>query len=283
MFNILHDSIFNPKGLVKQVNRSGWFIFLYLIVMAIFMSLGSFVAYFSYDNSLITSETTGCSLVNHELVCDGENYDLENMFYIYGTRVFFLDKDASITDLSDIGESSIIIQGDSVTLYFNNSPLASEALFSTEYGILTFEEGITTLENFFLITSIVTNLLSNLFLIIMIILISTLMFIRYRKEIKYRKIFKLVTFAVTPVALLITFYNLLQFDSIIFFVLAFFAYRTLFNLNRQLYIQILSRKYAESQQNEDVIESIDHDDVDSQDVFEDEDDDNDEDDTNNLF
>ena len=56
MFRILQDSIFNPKGLVKQVNRSGWFVLLYLIVLALFMSLGNAVAYISYDNPVAATK-----------------------------------------------------------------------------------------------------------------------------------------------------------------------------------------------------------------------------------
>ena len=87
MFNIFADSLFNPKGLVKYVNKKGIFVFFYLLIMAIFLSAGSLINFFSSNNSAITEETTGCRLVNQAVVCDGDNYDIENTFYMYGFNV----------------------------------------------------------------------------------------------------------------------------------------------------------------------------------------------------
>ncbi len=253
MFKILQDSLFNPKGLIKQVNRSGWFVFLHIMVMAIFMSIGPFVARASQEDSLMNYETTGCRLEDSVIVCDGENYDVENLFYIQGIRVYFLQQDISADDIQIQEQISVVIQGTTVKMYLGKVQMGDLKVFSSNYELASMEEGIDTLGTALLVTTIFSDILGNLLLIIMIIFISTLMFLRYKKEINFKKIFKLVTFAVTPVALLITFFNLLAFDSIIFFILTIIAYRTLFILNKELYLQIILRKINGQAKKDDVV------------------------------
>jgi hypothetical protein len=269
MFRILQDSLFNPKGLVKQVNRSGWFILLYLIIMALFMSIGNFVAYLSYDNPTINAETTGCSLVENNIVCDGENYDIDNLLYVYGIRVYFLDEESSISDIPNMELDSLVVQGDSVGLYINKTHVGSLPAFSSEYGYTTLEGAFGNVMTVLLVSSLIANILMNLLLILGVALISTIMFTRYRKFIKYKKIFKLTVFAITPVSLLITFFNMLQFDMIIFFILSIVAYRTLFILNRHLYMQMAIRRMQQQtqqhQQNRDVVETQKEDESDNED------------------
>lgn len=267
MFQILHDSLFNPKALVKQVNRSGWFIFLHLLMMAVFMSLGIFVAYAAYDNSEITSTNTGCALTEGLVTCDSENFDMNELYYIYGMRVYILNTEDSVDSIANFETQSIVLQNDRATLFVNGSESMSFAVFSGEYDVATFDEGIDLIATFILISGIIGNLLSNFMLITAIVLISSLMFLRYKKVILYKKIFKLVTFAVTPVALLITFYHLLNFDMIFFFILSIFAYRTLYILNRELYLQMMLREMQQDQsshQDSSVVGEYGQDDFDSE-------------------
>jgi hypothetical protein len=269
MFSILQDSIFNPKGLVKQVNRSGWFVFFYLVVMALFMSIGNFVAYLSYDNPTVTEETTGCSLVDNQIVCDGDNYDIDNLFYVYGIRVYFLGESSTIDDIPNMEIDSLVVQGDSVGLYLNKTFVGALGVFSPEYGYTNLDDAFNAVLTILLVSSLVSNFLMNFLLIIGVVLISTIMFSRYRKFIRYRKLFKLTVFAITPVALLITFFNMLQFDMIIFFILSILAYRTLFILNRHLYMQMALRSMQQQQERQqterDVVETIHEDDLDNED------------------
>ena len=265
MFRILQDSIFNPKGLVKQVNRSGFFVFLYLLVMAIFMSIGTFVAYAAYENPTFTTETTGCFLQEEAIVCDGDNYDVDNLFYVYGFRVYFLDSDMSIDDIPNLDSDFLIVKGESITFYLNQSAMGSLPVFTDQYGATTLEDGMQTMVQFILITSIASSLITNFFLILAIVLISSLMFIRYKKFIAYKKLFKLITYAITPVALLITFYNLIQFNFIIFFIVSIFAYRTLFTLNRELYTQMMIRLMKQQNEDPSVVDSYQPDDFDTKD------------------
>ncbi|MDD5293968.1 MAG: hypothetical protein PHW40_06620, partial [Candidatus Izemoplasmatales bacterium] len=85
MYHVMKDSLFQPRELLKYRNKSGWYAFFYLLLLALFVSVGSIVFYAGYKtNSTLTSETTGCAIVNETLVCDGENYAPSNRFNLYG-------------------------------------------------------------------------------------------------------------------------------------------------------------------------------------------------------
>ena len=258
MFYILHDSIFNPKGLFKQVKRNGWFTSFYILVMAIFMSLGMYNLYLSYDNPTFTEDSTGCDIVDNKFVCNGDNYNVNTMYDIYGVQIFFLNEDMTVDNISNIGDSSIVLQGKDISLYRSRNLIVSEQILSSKYGDFNSITDVTDfITHLLFISGIISNTLMNLVLILTIILISTMMFYRYRNNISYKNRFKLVTFALTPTALLITFYNLLNFDPIIFFVLAFFAYRPLFSLTRELNIQLVLREMEKNSSDNDLVDKED--------------------------
>ncbi len=258
MFNILHDSIFYPKGLLRQVKKSGWFTSFYILVLSIFMSLGMYNLYLSYDNPTFNESTTGCDIVNYKFVCDGDNYNVNTMYDIYGVQIFFLNENMTVNDISSIGDSSIILQGSDINLYRGKNLIVSQEILSSRYGDFNTISDVTDfITHLLFISGIISNTLMNFMLILTIILISTIMFYRFRYSISYKKRFKLVTFAITPIALLITFYNLLNFDSIIFFVIAFFAYRPLFALTRELNLQLAMKEMEKA--NEEVEENKEED------------------------
>jgi len=295
MFNILHDSIFNPKGLIKQIKRSGWFTFLYILIMAVFMSLGVYNAYFSYHNIPITEQSSGCVVTDGTLVCDGSNYNVNDRHLIYDIPVFFMSADKTIEDISEMGDVSIVIQGSSLMFYRAKTLVISQQIIGIQTPNITTLSDLTGfITKLLLISGIISNTFRNLVLVLAIILFSSIMFYRYRFDIKFGKRFKLVTYGLTPVILLFTFYNLIVYSfnigntlifEIVFFAIAFFAYRPLFIMNRELGIEIAKRKMQkmqdlmkdETEESDDVIDSIEHDDVSYHDIKDDEDDTSDED------
>ena len=267
MFNIFADSLFNPKGLVKYVNKRGIFVFFYLLVMAIFLSAGSFINFFSSSNSTITEETTGCRLVSQSIVCDGDNYDATNTFYMYGFRVYVLDEATQVSDITNFGETSIVIKDNYMKIFISNTEISSLDIFSDQYGVTNLSDGIKTIQSSILVASIGVSILSNLALLLVIALFSSITFLRYKKDIRYKKLFRLSVFAITPVALLLTFYNMLHFNDILFFILMFISYRSIFTLQRELFYQTAIRK-MKKEEDPDVVESIPYDDIDKEDAEE---------------
>ena len=61
----------------------------------------------------------------------------------------------------------------------------------------------------------------------------------------------MLVFAATPVAFLFSIYNLLEFDMLIFFILMFFAYRSVFTLQKEIHFRVLERGNVSQNQSEE--------------------------------
>ncbi|MCK4551593.1 MAG: DUF1189 family protein [Tenericutes bacterium] len=268
MFNIFRDSLFNPKGLVKYANKNGFLVFLYFLILTLLMSAGTIISIVSFENSSMTEETTGCHIVDESFVCDGDEYDVDNLFFLYGFRVYFLPEDVPVSSIANFDNQSIVFQDNSLSIHLNGSEFYNFNYISL-YELDGIEDAMSTLSTFFLIGGIAGAIIQNIFLMLVIIFISSLAFLKFRKEIKYKKIFKLIVFAVTPLTLLFMFYSLLNFSDIIFFILMFLAYRSIFALQKELFYQKVLRDHKSNQvndNNEDIIESYKFEDIDQEDV-----------------
>lgn len=126
-----------------------------------------------------------------------------------------------------------------MALYLNGEKQTELPIFSDSSASITFDAFFQAMETGLQIGLILIHILGNLALLLLIGLISTLPFIRIRKFIPYKTIFKLVIFALTPVALLMTLYNLLDFPEIMFFILLFIGYRSIYLMQRELQYQTM--------------------------------------------
>jgi hypothetical protein len=212
-----------------------------VLILVLLVSLSAIIHYGWYkDNTVITTQTTGCTLSSTGLVCNNEAYDLTNKFHLYGYSVHFLDVDdhpASVVGLMD--SRSLLFQGQKMTLYLDGVSQTEIAIFAQIAASTDFNQFFAMMETGLLIGLLAIHILGNLALLLLIGLISTIPFIRLKKFIRYKTIYKLVLFAITPVALLMSIYNLLEFNQIIFFVLMFVCYRSLYQLQRELNYQTL--------------------------------------------
>jgi hypothetical protein len=98
------------------------------------------------------------------------------------------------------------------------------------------------------ITVYLSAFFQNGLFFLFIVLISTMSFLRLKRYIPYKKIFRLVLFASTPMAVLLTFYNLLALPEWAFFLLMFVGYRSIFVLQRELYFQTMVHLQEEAKQ-----------------------------------
>ncbi|MCF7923888.1 MAG: DUF1189 domain-containing protein [Candidatus Izimaplasma sp.] len=257
MYNIIRESIFNPKGIIKYHNKKGWFVFLYLFIMIFLLSLGSIVVLIAYENPTLNESSTGCVINSGEFVCSNEG-EIETDIDLYGIPVYFLGENQDVNNVP-LDETGAAIAIKDNYAYYVLSNFRSTGFDISEYN--TFSELSKFLRTPILIGGIVFAFLQNLVIMLFIILVSTLPFLRFRKEIRYRKIFKMVTFAATPIAILLTIYNLLHFHMIIFFVLMFIAYRSVFTLQKELYYRsVIKDRYRENQKKNSEDESNEEDD-----------------------
>jgi len=241
MYNIAKDSLFQPKMLLKYRNKSGFFTFLYLLVLALFLSIGAIVYYAGYKtNSVLTEETTGCQLVAGEIVCSGAGYDPLTRYNLYDYSVFFLNADDNIAILNaELSGQVMVFQENTVHFYVSGVHLSALQMIPDD-SQMTFTEFFKTLQTGMIITVLIVNYIGNLILLLFISLISTLPFLRLKKFIPYKKIYRLVVFSITPLAFLLTFYYLIDLPELLFFLLMFLGYRSVFILQRELTFQTLS-------------------------------------------
>ncbi len=267
MYNIAKDSLFQPRRLLDYRNKSGWFTTFYLLVLTLLVSLGAIIHYGWYqNNTVITTETTGCSLTVSGLTCSGTVYDSHNKFHLYGYSVHFLRTGAAAeTIVEDMDSRSLVFQDKMMYLYISGQREAEFPVFSQFAGSVSFDRFFESMRTGLLIGLLGFHMLGNVALLLLIGLISTFPFIRLKKHIRYKTIFKLVIFALTPIALLMTFYNLLEFSDIIFFILMFFCYRSLYLLQRELHFQTMIHLQDAATIGEAEFKIIDDDDPDDDD------------------
>jgi len=241
MYNIAKDSLFQPRALIKYRNKSAWFAFFYLFILTLFMTIGGIVFYAGYQgNSEITSETTGCEIVSGSVVCDGSQHVNTDMYHLYGYQLFFLDASGSVNDVtSQMGDVAIVIQGGNMMFYISGKHFSTLNAISQLPDSATFDGYFASVGTMIMVGSIILNFLGNLLLLVFISLVSTIPFVRLRHYIRYGTIYKLVVFAITPIAILMTFYNLLNLPEFVFFLLMLVGYRSIFLLQRELYYQTM--------------------------------------------
>jgi len=267
MYNIIRESIINPKGLIKYHSKKGWFVTLYILFLAVLLSISMFVFLLAYDNPVVNNQTTSCEVVDNTFVCQ-ENDNLNTEFNVYGVPMYFLTEAQDVRDV-DIEELdvAIIVQGDQAFYRFGTSTMTALDISGYE-SVSDFYNGIKTT---IALSMIIFTILQNIAIMLFIILVSTIPFLRFRKEIRYKKIFKMVTFAATPIAILLLINNMLNFGTLIFFILMFLGYRSIFSLQKELYVRSMIKKQRENQQRHFKDESIQKDDVIDQEEDEDKD------------
>ncbi|MDY0023615.1 MAG: hypothetical protein RBR66_01670 [Candidatus Izemoplasmatales bacterium] len=250
MFEVFSNSIVNPKNIINYHNKKGGFVFLYILIMVLLMSISTFVFYI--QPSTINPLSTGCVIESNTLVCTGDNYDLNNEFKLYDFNVYFLAETTELSEIDEIGEMAIILQGSRLSIQVYGETINEIEILGV-YDITSLEEIIMILKISIITVGIIGDILVNSLIIMFVILISTIPFIRFKKFISYKKIFKMLTFAAAPMAFLFSIYNLINFDTFIFFILMLFAYRSVFALQKEVHIRILSRTAENYKQEDNVI------------------------------
>jgi hypothetical protein len=260
MLEIFTNSILYPKTIVNYHNKKGGFIFLYLLVLITMMTISTFVFYISYKKPVIDYDNFTCAIAQGKILCD-ESHDVNDSLDIYDFDLYLLNENQSISDISSLSDFALVVQETSLSVVVANRQMSNINLLAGT-NIDSLAEVVRVLEISVIIAGSFMGLLSNTLIIMFIILISTIPFIRFKKDISYKKIFKMVVFATTPMAFLFTIYNLVNFTDIIFFILMFVAYRSVFALQRELYFRTLMKTSYHGNQEEEVVEEeIDEDDI----------------------
>ncbi len=272
MYNVFKDSIISPKNLLNYRNKKGFFTFMYLIILTILVSIGGFIYYLKMPNpQTLSSEIDFCEYTDTGLSCQGNEYDPTKSYEIYGFSTYFLDDQDSISSIGTMPSQSIVFSNKSLTFYQGNQALSSIDL-SPMLATSDLSEIIVFIGKIMLTVFLTLTFIGNLVMLLVVALISTIPFLRLKKFIPFRKIYKLVIFAITPFAVLMTFYNLINFSQWIFFILMLVAYRSVFQLQRELYYQTFLHFNQQNPQNPSSNDVTDESEINISDVEDSEDD-----------
>lgn len=234
MYRLFVDSLLNPKALLDYRNKSGWFTFGYTFILVVMMSISAvvFLAGFPWANP-VTSEQTGCELVDQSLVCEAS--DGVRMQSMFGLSVYFFNADETVP--TTIDSQSLVIQGDSI--YFYNGGTPGYQVRFTQMGAVAFDPLFSQLYSMIRISVFLFALFQNGVFFFMLVLISTMSVLRLRQFIPFKKLFRLVLFASTTIAVLITFYNLLPVPEWVIFLVLIIGIRPHFILQKELTTQTM--------------------------------------------
>ncbi|HKL47659.1 MAG TPA: DUF1189 family protein [Candidatus Izemoplasmatales bacterium] len=243
MYNIIRESITAPKQLIKYHSKKGWFVFLYILIFSILLSLNVYLLLIANDNPTVNNATTNCVVEDGIFLCD--ETPIEDQYYsAYGVNIFFLSSNQQIDDVEvESLDYAFVVKENTAHYVFGDRTFF-------EMDVTQFDsvgDFYGTIKSSIAVSLILFSLLQNLTIILFIVLISTLPFLRFRKEIRYRKIFKMIVFAATPIYIILTINNLLNFGTLIFFAVMFLAYRSIFMLQKELYVRSLIRKQRQNQ------------------------------------
>ncbi len=241
MFRIFRDSLFDPKKIITFRNHKFGYLFVYVMLLALLMSTGAFVYYLGYDsNSMITTESTGCEIRENKLICDLDNHDPNTAYNIYGYTFYFLDESESFINVPTSDYDVMVFQGTSISVYQNHALYFSWSINSVISTSVDFDQMMQSFSGGMLFVSLFINYLSNILMMFIFILISSLTFLSFKKYMKYREIFILVGFAATPIAAVMIFYGLIPMSDFVFILLLLGSYYSLYILKRSLSIEIIT-------------------------------------------
>lgn len=244
MYNIFRESILAPKQIIKYHKKKGWFVFLYILILAIFLSIDVFVVLIANDNPVVNNETAQCEVVDHRFVC--VETPIENQYLtIYDIPIYFLSDNQDVDDVEVDQFENILYMSMAVVVKDDTIHYRFDAPISTSIDASEFKsvsEVYASVKTSIVTIAIIKTIIQNIMILVFVILISTIPFIRFRKEIRYKKIFKMVSFAITPVALMMLLSSLLNLSTIFFFLLMFVGYRSVFTLQKELYLRSVMRQ-----------------------------------------
>ena len=241
MYNLIKDSIITPKNLLQYRNKSGLFTFFYLFVLSVIVAIYAFVFVFSYQNNeIITQATTSCEFQPSGLVCADS---LTEGLNLYDFRFYFLNESDSIPTIQ--ADQAFVFQGKNVSVWVEGEILFQSTLYVGDQSI-PFDQVMSTFQTMIAVMTILGAIVGSMVLLFFMAIVSTMPFYRLKQFISFKKIFKLVIFAITPLAILLAFYNLLQLPDWSFILLMLLGYRSLILLQRELYYQTYLRIHAKS-------------------------------------
>lgn len=233
MYNTLRFGLFEPKKIMQFKDKSPFYALVFLAILTLFMSIGSFTFYLGYHvPSTLNAESCACVLTDGEITAlDGHLATTE--FVMYNIPVYVLTQGEDISVLPAL-EDAFVFSGHRLLVYSSSKVILNVNLSDTLSGSPDLDTVFETVRVYTMWTIIAFNVLINFGLIVLVTLFSTLQLLQYRRMLTYRQNFVMTSIALSPVAIVMTFYNLLSIPSIVFFIALLISYRSMMVLRREV-------------------------------------------------
>ena len=272
MYRIIGDSFVNPAGIIEQRKRSGWFVALYIFIIGLLLSLPTTVGIIKFNgiNYGTKMEITNNILsfnLKTEIVDGVLNGDKEAgpvTLNYYGYNIYLL-REASEANILKNGEIAVVVCDEYIYFVANGMQVLQVKIVeaSEHFRNVDFSDRSSILENFcsglddivlrykwsFGIFIILISIVSSILTYLLYIGISYLFMGGFRKVVKKSHLFKIITFALTPVMLAMIFANILNISGILYFGLIiggfYFSSRT-FKTMARIIMENNQRQMAEA-------------------------------------
>lgn len=263
MFNAFRDAIFAPKKIILYRNKPGWFVFLYILVVALVGVLSSVIRPLSYN------ELTMGEKINWADTFNGSSAEITN--YTYDAKnditlqmgdiaVGFVPQNESIEKYLQTTDADYVVQGSSIYLIFSvftsaygyevgtlksiSSNLENVSLSTITESSAFFNgvnQAIKTLKvNYTLIIggiSLISQIVTMLIFVLITYLFALLAY-RAQEFMRKKQLFKMLIFASTGVMLAEDIVVILNFTGILSYIVMFIGFIPLYILEREIFRRI---------------------------------------------
>ncbi|MGE0003863.1 MAG: hypothetical protein AB7S88_05340 [Candidatus Izemoplasmatales bacterium] len=266
MYNVMKDSLFEPKKILNYRNKPFWFVAIYVLFLAVLMSIGTVVYGLApAQNVLPTEATSGCRIDVETIVCDGENYVEGEGFQIVGIGIYFYSEDATPA-INDIFDSvAFVLKGSTMTMVVSNTP--SYEVDITPYITLAgdFDSFVKLLHTQMIWMLSLAEVLRNIVVFLIYTWIATLPLLPFKRFYSYKTLFKLVLFAATPFAVAMTFLSFIIVSQWVLMISLIVSYYSLIILRNSMFREAMPKMMAsQAPQNHDPEHESDEDEEDDQ-------------------
>ncbi|MFH0992740.1 MAG: hypothetical protein V1761_00155 [bacterium] len=238
MYRLIVDGIVNPRNLIKYRNKSGWYVLAFFLILSLFISIGTIVFLVGYQPAVpFEASSTGCAYESGSLVCTDPDIAYDEPFDFYGIKTFFLNADDEVSALDISIGSALVFQEHFIGFFDNGKSLMTLDLAEELANGLTLDIMMQTLQRWYAIVAILVSILFNVVVLAFFTAMASISVMRLRNYIRYGMAFKILAFAATPFAIVLTFHNLLHFNDIILMALMVLSFRSAFLVIRELFEQ----------------------------------------------
>lgn len=296
MFNVIRDSIFKPREIIKYRTKPWWFVLIYVVIFSLVSGFSIIVPSLTYSGLSYTqkqevvqsfSELDSASIDNN-----GVYHGSSNVIVSFGQISFGFVSEAG--EISDFYTSSTVptyvVAGDSVytllvsSIYQNSILIGKLTDLSPRFNNVNLKTITTDSEIFIGIDEVISeykpSVLTGTFFIgffegaiymlgyALFAFLLVILFFHGHKYMKKSQLYKMMLFGSTAMVLVQSVINMLNISSMWIYLLLIIGFIPLYIIQRELFVRIRMFQLAKDMRDQNLMNqdlNINHDDNDDND------------------